>query len=250
MHDIMVRSLPQGCRLTAIFDSVRPSQRLPAHPLTPCAQCHSGSALDLPYIYSTQGKLKEPNLLADAGQGVLGAAKSYMRGDLGGVFSSLTGVGKKVMGGGGNNQAAVRAVKMSNADCISWSGCKDTQTSADTSEAGKATGAMSFAFISALSASPFHYFGRSSRNSDAQRSQPSTPSKPTCTRPSASILPAGLTHARRQLLNTIRDELKGRYDQKPQVCALAVPPEPRLLLTSPSQLSCSHELDCNLLAIF
>ena len=33
MHAIMVRPLPAGCRLTAIFDS-----------------CHSGSALDLPYI--------------------------------------------------------------------------------------------------------------------------------------------------------------------------------------------------------
>jgi hypothetical protein len=27
---------------------------------------------------------------------------------------------------------------------ISWSGCKDSQTSADTEEAGRATGAMSF----------------------------------------------------------------------------------------------------------
>ena len=33
-----------------------------------------------------------------------------------------------------------------------------------------------------------------------------------------------------QLLNSTRDELRGRYDQKPQ-------------------LSCSHELDCNLLFI-
>lgn len=28
--------------------------------------------LDLPYIYSTEGKIKEPNLLAEAGQGLLG----------------------------------------------------------------------------------------------------------------------------------------------------------------------------------
>ena len=41
MHLIMVKSLQPGVRLTAIFDS-----------------CHSGSALDLPYIYSTQGVLK------------------------------------------------------------------------------------------------------------------------------------------------------------------------------------------------
>jgi hypothetical protein len=33
-----------------------------------------------------------------------------------------------------------------------WSGCKDSQTSADANEAGKATGAMSYAFIRALSA--------------------------------------------------------------------------------------------------
>ena len=52
LHRIMVKTLPPGVRLTAIFDS-----------------CHSGSALDLPYIYSTQGVLKEPNLAKEAGQG-------------------------------------------------------------------------------------------------------------------------------------------------------------------------------------
>ncbi|KAG2032334.1 caspase domain-containing protein [Suillus americanus] len=41
MHLIMVKSLPAGCRLTAIFDS-----------------CHSGTALDLPYMYHSNGRLK------------------------------------------------------------------------------------------------------------------------------------------------------------------------------------------------
>ncbi|KAH7884201.1 caspase domain-containing protein, partial [Phlebopus sp. FC_14] len=41
LHRIMVRPLPSGCRLTAIFDS-----------------CHSGTALDLPYIYHSNGRLK------------------------------------------------------------------------------------------------------------------------------------------------------------------------------------------------
>lgn len=36
MHDILVKPLPPGCRLTAIFDC-----------------CHSGSVLDLPYEYVT-----------------------------------------------------------------------------------------------------------------------------------------------------------------------------------------------------
>jgi len=38
MHDIMVKPLQPGCRLTAVFDC-----------------CHSGTLLDLPYIYNAQG---------------------------------------------------------------------------------------------------------------------------------------------------------------------------------------------------
>ncbi|BGP18963.1 hypothetical protein JCM10213_004206 [Rhodosporidiobolus nylandii] len=175
MHRIMVASLPQGCRLTAIFDC-----------------CHSGSALDLPYIYSTKGKLKEPNMLADAGSGAMGAATSYLRGDIGGVFKSLTSVGKRIMNGD-KAYEYTKATRSSNADVISFSGCKDNQTSADTSMQGQATGAMSWALITSLTKAPQQTY--------------------------------------LQLLNTIRDELEGRFDQRPQ-------------------LSSSHELDLNLLAIF
>jgi len=38
IHDIMVKHLPAGVKLTAIFDS-----------------CHSGTAMDLPYIYTPSG---------------------------------------------------------------------------------------------------------------------------------------------------------------------------------------------------
>ncbi|KAK0431431.1 caspase domain-containing protein [Armillaria borealis] len=41
MHLIMVKSLPTGCRLTALFDC-----------------CHSGTALDLPYYYDCRGRLR------------------------------------------------------------------------------------------------------------------------------------------------------------------------------------------------
>ncbi|KAI0714343.1 peptidase C14, caspase domain-containing protein [Cerioporus squamosus] len=162
MHDILVKPLPPGCRLTAIFDS-----------------CHSGSVLDLPYIYSTEGKIKEPNLAAEAGQGLLSAVTSYARGDMGGVFSSVSGLLKTATGGGQRAEKKTRETKTSPADVITWSGCKDSQTSADTFEAGQSTGAMSFAFMTVL---------RQNRQQSYQ-----------------------------QLLINIRAILKAKYSQKPQL---------------------------------
>ncbi|KAG2149074.1 metacaspase-1 [Suillus bovinus] len=175
MHDIMVKSLPPGCRLTAIFDS-----------------CHSGSALDLPFVYSTEGKIKEPNLAAEAGQSLMSAVTSYARGDMSGVFSSVKGLIKTASGDRQKAEMISRTTKTSPADCISWSGCKDSQTSADAEEAGKATGAMSYAFIKALTNNPQQSY--------------------------------------QQLLNSIRDNLRAKYSQKPQ-------------------LSSSHPMDTNLLFI-
>ncbi|RDB25794.1 Metacaspase-1B [Hypsizygus marmoreus] len=162
MHDIMVKPLPAGCRLTAIFDS-----------------CHSGSALDLPYIYSTEGKIKEPNLAAEAGQGLLSAVTSYARGDMGGVFKSAMGLVKTATGSNAKADKISKATRTSPADVISWSGCKDSQTSADTQEAGQATGAMSFAFIATLGQNPQQSY--------------------------------------QQLLVNIRDILRAKYSQKPQL---------------------------------
>jgi hypothetical protein len=190
MHRIMVRPLQAGVRLTAIFDS-----------------CHSGTALDLPYIYSTQGILKEPNLAKEAGQGLLGAVSAYSRGDLNGVANNIMGFFKKASSG---EEAYARsmAIKTSPADVVMFSGSKDDQTSlvspfsppifsslsanhplspsrADATIAAQATGAMSWAFITSLKKNPQQSYV--------------------------------------QLLNSIRDELQTRYTQKPQ-------------------LSCSHPL--------
>jgi metacaspase-1 len=111
MHRIMVTPLPGGVRLTAIFDS-----------------CHSGTALDLPYIYSTQGILKEPNLAKEAGQGLLGAISAYTQGDLGGVASNIMGFFKKATTGDDAHNRAM-ATKTSPADVVMFSGSKDDQTS-------------------------------------------------------------------------------------------------------------------------
>ncbi|KAI7016781.1 hypothetical protein KC355_g3876, partial [Hortaea werneckii] len=69
--------------------------------------------------------------------------------------------------------------KTSPADVIMWSGSKDSQTSQDAQIAGQATGAMSWAFITALKKNPQQSYV--------------------------------------ELLNTIRDELEAKYTQKPQL---------------------------------
>lgn len=161
MHQIMVAPLKAGVRLTAIFDS-----------------CHSGSALDLPYLYSTQGTLKEANLLRDTGEGLIDVLGHYSRGDVGSVLSTGLGLIKKATTGRKAEEKA-KKIKASPADVIQWSGSKDTQKSADTTEGGQATGAMSHAFISALTKNPQQSY--------------------------------------HQLLNSIRTELSGKYAQKPQL---------------------------------
>ncbi|KAL4762443.1 caspase family protein [Aspergillus foveolatus] len=161
MHDIMVRPLQPGVRLTAVFDS-----------------CHSGTALDLPYVYSTQGILKEPNLAKEAASDLFSAITSYGRGDLSGVAQTAIGFFKKAAIGDSARRRTVRT-KTSPADVVMFSGSKDSQTSADTFQDGEARGALSWAFIKVLQRHPH------------------------------------LSYV--QLLNLIRAELEGKYTQKPQL---------------------------------
>jgi hypothetical protein len=70
--------------------------------------------------YSTEGKVKEPNLAAEAGQGLLSAVTSYARGDMGGVFKSAMGL---VRTAAGNTQKAgeiAKATRTSPADVVSY----------------------------------------------------------------------------------------------------------------------------------
>ncbi|KYK57980.1 metacaspase CasA [Drechmeria coniospora] len=161
IHFRVVKPLKAGVRLTAIFDS-----------------CHSATVMDLPYVYSTKGVLKEPNLAKEAGQGLLSAIGSYARGDLGGVASSIFSFAKTAYKGD-DAYNKTKDTRTSPADVVMWSGSKDDQTSADATIASQATGAMSWAFITALKQNPQQSYV--------------------------------------ELLNSIRDVLATKYTQKPQL---------------------------------
>lgn len=161
MHRILIKSLQTGVRLTAVFDS-----------------CHSGTALDLPYIYSTQGVLKEPNLAKEAGEGLLGVISAYSQNDLGGVANNLMGFFEKATAGDEVHSKTL-ATKTAPADVIMWSNDGANQISPDVTTAKQATGAISWAFITALRKKPEQSY---------------------C-----------------QLLNSIRDELATKYTQRPQL---------------------------------
>ncbi|KKA26336.1 hypothetical protein TD95_004524, partial [Thielaviopsis punctulata] len=162
MHRIMVQPLCKGVRLTAIFDS-----------------CHSGTALDLPYIYSTQGIMKTPDGVKAAGEALVMTMSSYAQGEASfdSVKSGIVSTVKRLTQG--DDMASRLKLKSSQADVVMFSGSKDNQKSADAMVDSQPTGAMSSAFISALRKNPQQSYV--------------------------------------QLLNSIRDELATKYTQRPQL---------------------------------
>jgi hypothetical protein len=81
--------------------------------------CHSGSALDLPYIYSTEGKVKEPNLQLEAGKGALGIAKAYLAKDKQGMIAGASSLFQVVSGQNSKAIQKTKQTRTSAADVVS-----------------------------------------------------------------------------------------------------------------------------------
>ena len=62
--------------------------------------------------------MKEPNLAAEAGQGLLSAATSYARGDMGGVMSGVSSLFKTATGSQAKAEAYARQTRTSPADVV------------------------------------------------------------------------------------------------------------------------------------
>ncbi|KAE9409731.1 peptidase C14 [Gymnopus androsaceus JB14] len=176
LHQHLVSPLPAGARLTAIFDS-----------------CHSGSVLVLPFVYAAKsGKLKGGNLLAEEDaeeahitrkargfvaleetevwkvrekffevKDMLEATKDILHETGGKLFVERDGKGALMdierLDGLKAHVKQVEAMKKRNeslADVVLISGCKDTQSSADATENGMSTGALSWGLLTTLQENP------------------------------------------------------------------------------------------------
>ena len=138
MNAILVRQLPNGARLTAIFDS-----------------CHSATALDLPFIYDTYGNMKKQKISRkNVATNLLNTGMAFKSGNIFGALQAgqeaLTTL--SALGNEGKAQEITEQTRSSQGDVVMFAGCKDYQTSADTNVSGYgATGAASYAFINSVS---------------------------------------------------------------------------------------------------
>jgi hypothetical protein len=134
LHDMLVKSLPIGCKLTSLMDC-----------------CHSGTGLDLPYVHSLSGSSFSTGHSGTAGVTTTSKIKAKAKKK---IISTITSAIIGQTGGHSSSSAGATC-----GDCYLYSGCRDDQTSADTSFNGKPQGAMTYAFTQALTKRPNQSYG-------------------------------------------------------------------------------------------
>ena len=70
-------------------------------------------------MYSTEGKIKEPNKAADIGMGLMGIASSYAKKDMGGLLKGGLGILRAAGGGAQKAGEYARKTRTSPADVVS-----------------------------------------------------------------------------------------------------------------------------------
>ncbi|KAI1751483.1 peptidase C14, caspase domain-containing protein [Xylaria castorea] len=154
LHKAIVSPMNPACRLTILFDC-----------------CHSGSACELPYVYRPDAE-GNVNLVDTIKQGMnlIRSAEELLEGGfsmsefddakmlLGGATDFFNGLhhrrGQEADEDGLAAENFEEHWETEGKDVWMFSGCSDNQTSADTSIAGAATGAMSWAFVRTMRENP------------------------------------------------------------------------------------------------
>lgn len=138
IHEIMVKGLCRGARLTAVMDC-----------------CHSGTGMDLPYVHSPYGAAGDFRVAAavwkvlDKVRGKKKKRKSSEKSKV--IVGAMGSWGTRTLTK--QQQIAQRKMLESRGQVILFSACEDHQKSADaflTLPGGNATGAMTYAFIEAI----------------------------------------------------------------------------------------------------
>lgn len=152
LHRTLVSGLPPNSTLFVIFDC-----------------CHSGSAIELPYVYRSDADGKVSMIdNVKTGIGLLQGASSLIQGGFtmdkvakakelfagaNTFFKQLQHAGKQQDEGVGE-EYFIEDWKSEHKFVTMFSGCRDDQTSADTSIGGASVGAMSWAFLETMKRNP------------------------------------------------------------------------------------------------
>jgi len=150
LHRVLVTPLAPGVRLTVIFDC-----------------CHSGTAIELPFVYRSNedghvglvDNINKGMRLAAAARSLIQGGFSMKKVDdakqlIAGAHSFFQGFAHRSRPEGLGEEKFVEDWKHEGKDVWMFSGCRDDQTSADTSIANEPTGAMSWAFIHTMKQYP------------------------------------------------------------------------------------------------